>query len=75
MLRIRSFTEPEARRVASWRYEPPYDVYDGDAGNVEAFLRPTGGVHAHFAVVDSRAEDDLVGHCCFKAEARVAGQV
>jgi len=54
----------EADAVAAWRYEAPFDLYDGSARDV--FLHPD-----YRPVYDG---DDLVGFVCFGAEARILGQ-
>ncbi len=61
-------TEADARRVALWRYEPPYDFYDGSEAEVAVMLDP---VNRYFAV---RAGDEFVGYVCVGPDARVAGQ-
>jgi ribosomal-protein-alanine N-acetyltransferase len=30
-VRFEQMSDPDARAVAAWRYEPPYDFYDADA--------------------------------------------
>ena len=58
---------PHARRIATWRYEPPYDFYDlGD--DLSDLLRPD---YHYYAVTDSNGE--LAGYCCFGVDARVPG--
>ena len=63
--------EEEARAVAAWTYEPPYDVYDVPSAHrdesVQAFLVPDLGYHA------ARRDGDLVGFCCYGPDARVPG--
>ena len=61
-------TEEAARAIATWRYEPPYDFYDGSDAEVAVMLDPT---NRYFTV---RADDDLVGFVCVGPDARVAGQ-
>ena len=61
-------TEEAARKIAAWRYEPPYDFYDGSEAEVAVMLDPT---NRYFTV---RADDDLVGYVCVGPDARVAGQ-
>ena len=64
-------TEDDARAVAGWEYEPPYDVYDVPAAyreeTVAMFLDRRFGYHA------ARLAGELVGFCCFGPDARVPG--
>jgi RimJ/RimL family protein N-acetyltransferase len=61
----RGFTPEEAALVATWVYEPPFDLYD--SADADAFLQPD-----YRPVYDG---DELVGFVCFGDEARVVGQV
>jgi RimJ/RimL family protein N-acetyltransferase len=64
---FRPMDTTHARVIATWRYEPPYDFYDlGD--DISDLLRPD---YHYYAVTDSDGE--LVGYCCFGADARVPG--
>jgi RimJ/RimL family protein N-acetyltransferase len=58
--------------MLNWRYEPPYDVYDFHADDVEAlvkfFLDPQ---YAYHAILTAKGE--LVAFCCFGMDARVPG--
>jgi len=64
--------ETHARSILDWHYEPPYDVYDLKADDVEGavqfFLNPEYAYHAIF-----NGEGELVAYCCFGADARVPG--
>jgi ribosomal-protein-alanine N-acetyltransferase len=57
-----------AERVITWRYEPPYDVYNMDASALPDLL-----AREHHYYVASMQDDDLVGFCCFGPDARVSG--
>jgi|SRR5262245_15535347 len=63
----------EAGAIADWRYEPPYDFYNtrpaDRAQTIRAFLDPA---YAYQAV---RLAGELVGFCCFGADARIPGGV
>ena len=68
---IRPIAEAEVRQLIGWRYEPPYDVYnivttDID-GEVRWFLLPENAYHAILQ------DGDLIGFCCYGADARVPG--
>jgi hypothetical protein len=39
--------EVAARQVASWRYEGPYALYDGDPGGFETRCGPSTGCTRH----------------------------
>lgn len=68
MIELAPMTEAEARGIARWRYEPPYDFYDGSEAEVPVMLHPA---NRYFAV---RADGALVGYACVGPDARVAGQ-
>ena len=58
---IEPFTRRDAEACVGWRYEPPYDFYDGDRfpDDVAEFLDPANWIETYFAVRDERG--DLVG--------------
>lgn len=64
--------ETTARAIATWRYEPPYEVYSLDTGDpdelVDCFLDP---VNAYYSIVDRGG--CLAAYCCFGPDARVPG--
>ena len=65
-------TEAEARDIVSWRYEPPYDIYNGHPDLLEDsvawLLTPAFQYHA---IHDENM--DLIGFCCFGEDATVPG--
>ena len=73
-LQICPLDEQRAREMVSWRYEPPYDVYNFacDEATVTAavgyYIDPQNGV---FAMVDS--ESGFIGFCSFGEDAKVGG--
>ncbi len=71
-VRIRPFTDGEARAVARWSYEPPFDIYNGDPTRHVDYLAIDDDGYGFYALADS--EDDVIGFCCFGEEARVSGQ-
>lgn len=66
-LRIAPLTQAHAEDIASWRYDPPYDVYDMTGADPDDLLDPALGFHA---VV---AGDRLVGFRSFGPDGRVPG--
>jgi len=69
-IELRLATEAAIRKFATWRYEPPYDVYDIAESPDEAvayFLRPE--IHCHTFWDGS----DLVGYATFGEDAQVPG--
>jgi GNAT superfamily N-acetyltransferase len=54
-------TLAEAAAIATWRYPPPYDIYDGRAGD---------DLTGYLAIHDG---SDLVGFHCIGDDARVPG--
>ena len=66
----RPATADDVAEFATWRYEPPFDVYDlGDAvaDEIDYFTSPATRCH----VVDT--DDGLAGYCTFGEDARVPG--
>jgi [ribosomal protein S18]-alanine N-acetyltransferase len=62
---VRALSERDAAAISRWHYEEPYEVYDME-GDASGLLDG-----AYYALVDARG--DLVGYCCFGAEAQVPG--
>jgi len=58
---------------ARWSYQPPFDVYDGDPAHADAFLAQEPAGDGYYAIA-TRSDDEIIGFCCFGAEARVRGQ-
>lgn len=58
----------EAEIIASWRYDSPYDIYSLTQDHVAVLLDPSN----RYYCMRDRA-NQIVGYCCFGAEARVAG--
>ena len=65
-------SEDAAHTIVGWRYPPPYDVYnprdEEAAGHLADLLNPAFNYHA---ALDR--EGELVGYCCFGADAQVTG--
>jgi ribosomal-protein-alanine N-acetyltransferase len=66
-IRIAPLTRAYAEDIASWRYEPPYDVYDMTGAAPDDLLDPELGFHAVLA------GDRLVGFRSFGPDGRVPG--
>ena len=66
---VEPLCEEDVRATLGWHYAPPYDIYDlAGADDASTMLDPAQN---YFAVRD--ADGDLVGFCCFGADARVPG--
>ena len=63
---FRELTRRDAETIAGWRYDEPYSLYNG--ADPEELLRADYEYYAATA-----EEGELVGFCCFGADARVAG--
>ena len=61
-MEVRPLTDADARAVATWRYPDRYSTYD--VGEVVT------AADGYWAV---EHDTELVGYCCFGAEARVPG--
>ena len=66
-IRIASLTHAHAEDLATWRYEPPYDVYDMTGADPDELLDPAVGFHAVMA------GDELIGFRSFGPDGRVPG--
>ena len=66
-LRIAPLTRAHAEDLATWRYDPPYDVYDMTGAAPDDLLDPELGFHAVLA------GDRLVGFRSFGPDGRVPG--
>jgi len=65
---IHPLSRQQAEESATWRYDPPYDLYDLQPEHIPLLVDPA---NRYCAVCDESGQ--LVGTCCFGAEARVAG--
>jgi ribosomal-protein-alanine N-acetyltransferase len=63
---LKPITREDAYAISRWRYDAPYEVYDGDPSSVDALLQPRFFYHS---VYDERGE--VAGYFCFGADARV----
>ena len=65
---IRPMIREQAEEILTWRYLPPYGVYDLEADDLYALLNPAYRYHyvlGHTGV--------LVGYCCYGIDAQVPG--
>ncbi len=65
---IRPLSEENAREITTWRYDPPFDLYDLSPKYLSGFLNPDYYYHQ---VLDQNG--DLMGYCCFGLDAQVPG--
>ena len=66
-IRLAPVTFEHARDIASWRYDPPYDVYDMAGAEPADLLDPAAGFHAVLAGVQ------LIGFRSFGPDGQVPG--
>jgi [ribosomal protein S18]-alanine N-acetyltransferase len=66
----RALSGPEAAELATWRYPPPFDLYD--SGDAEGFLARGPDGDGYYPAVDDAGA--LVAFAVLGAEARVRGQ-
>ena len=67
--RLGPLSDGDARQVARWRYEAPYDTYNVSAEDAQLMTDPA----QRFSAV--RRDGALVAYVCLGAEARVSGLV
>jgi ribosomal-protein-alanine N-acetyltransferase len=69
---IQPLDETSARAMFKWRYEPPFDIYNFNNGDLDEdvcfFTNPQNN---YFAMRDESGV--FVGFCCFGMDARVPG--
>jgi ribosomal-protein-alanine N-acetyltransferase len=64
--------EASARKTLTWRYEPPYDFYNPNPEKAKETIQWFLDLrNAYYAITGEAGE--LVGYCCFGADARVSG--
>ena len=65
-------TEADARQIATWQYDAPYEVYNSNPNaldeHVQSLLKPT----YHYHTIRN-TNGELIGYCCFGEDARVTG--
>jgi len=65
---ISPISEENARKITTWRYDPPYDLYDLGPENISGFMNPEYYYH-HIL----NENGNLVGYCCYGVDAQVPG--
>lgn len=65
---ISPITTDKALQIITWRYDPPYGVYDLKPEDINGLLLPEYRYHQ---VLDEKG--DLVGYCCYGLDAQVPG--
>ncbi len=77
-LLLRPITADDVSQILTWRYEPPYDIYDMGSATanpvelaeaIDYFLRP----HYHFQAMQRQSTGELAGFCSFGSDGQVAG--
>ncbi len=77
-LLLRPITADDVRQIITWRYEPPYDIYNMGSGMGDAielaeaidyFLRP----QYHFQAMLHQPTGELAAFCSFGQDGQVAG--
>ncbi len=77
-LLLRPITADDVRQILTWRYEPPYDIYNMGsdmpdpielAEAIDYFLRP----QYHFQTMLRQPVGELVAFCSFGQDGQVAG--
>jgi RimJ/RimL family protein N-acetyltransferase len=63
--------EANARAFMSWRYDPPYDLYNIPASAIEDLSFFTDPQNAYYSI--SNDAGTLEAFCCFGADAQVPG--
>jgi len=70
--KLRKLTRETARTIATWQYEPPYDVYSFNPDQVEETVKWILIPRYHYYSVWDEG-NELVGFRCFGEDARVPG--
>ena len=65
---ISPLSEENARKITTWRYDPPFDLYDLGSENISGFINPEYYYHQIL-----NENGNLVGYCCYGLDAQVPG--
>ena len=77
-LKLQAITADEVREILTWRYEPPYDIYNMGSGTghpaelaeaIDYFLQPK----YHFQVMLRQPNGELAAFCSFGSDGQVGG--
>ena len=77
-LTLETLTAEHVEEILTWRYEPPYELYDMSSGPpnaivlaeaIDYFLQPD----YHFRAMFRQPEGQLVGFCSFGEDGQVSG--
>jgi [ribosomal protein S18]-alanine N-acetyltransferase len=68
---FRAMDEVNARALISWRYDPPYDVYNIPASAIDSLWFFIDPHNAYYSI--SNDHGTLEAFCCFGADAQVPG--
>ena len=69
---FRTMDEASARKIVSWRYDPPYEMYNCDPNAIEETVQGFLNPHYHYYSVWDEAEE-LIGYRCFGEDGRIPG--
>ena len=61
-------TKEQAEKIITWRYQPPYGVYDLDPADLKVLINPEYRYHCLL-----NPAEELVGYCCYGIDAQVPG--
>jgi RimJ/RimL family protein N-acetyltransferase len=69
---FRPLIEADARSILSWRYEPPYEIYNLGSQDAELEVQCLLDPENHYYAITD-AHGCLLAYCCFGVDARVPG--
>ena len=69
---LRPLTPPDAAQIATWRYPPPFDLYDSDV-DPATYDPPDDDGHGYW-VVDAEDGSGVIAFVCLGPEGMVPGQ-
>ena len=70
-LTIKALDKNTARELISWRYKGDYALYNVETEDMEGEIAYFSDPENHYYAIFSG--DEMIGHCVFHGEARVAG--
>lgn len=77
-IKLQAIAAADVRHILTWRYEPPYDIYNMGSGTADPielaeaadyFLQP----QYHFQVMLRQPQGDLAAFCSFGSDGQVGG--